>query len=456
MHVVIVGAGPAGCILARDLSRGGVKVTVIEKKQPEELGHNWSDAVERCALAEVGFDVPPPAGQNVGPLVKADGKEGIFEEHSYPQMDVWAPDYSCRKEINFRYITTDRKALAKLLLQQAEGAEFRFGCEAGELIYEGVSLDSLNVTGLRVRNCSDDSEDAVMADIVVDAGGLKAVLRTQLPAASGIAAPFTDADLAFVFRSVRRRDESINEELRDHYRYGYNTGYQWVQRLNEHEIDSGAGVRLGYEGPQPPEIVEEFISRHPSISSEVVRGGQGICLVGRSPFSLVAGGFMVVGDAAGQTIPMTGCGAGAAMVGAKLAAETILAADGRSDLAALWSYNYMWFVESRRGANGAALIAMKNILQDLSHEETSFLFRKDVLSGAMLTDSINGLFREAGARDTVKTLLGCISRPGLLLKLSRASAVGGAIYKHYLNYPKTPAGFTAWSAKSAALFGRSE
>ena len=96
--------------------------------------------------------------------------------------------------------------------------------------------------------------------------------------------------------------------------------------MNEDEIDTGAGVRHDPKNPDPKDIVQEFISRHPSISGDVVRGGGGLCLVGRSPASLVAKGFVVIGDAASQTIPMTGCGAGGAMVGGKYAAEAVLAA----------------------------------------------------------------------------------------------------------------------------------
>ena len=124
------------------------------------------------------------------------------------------------------------------------------------------------------------------------------------------------------------------------------------------------------------------------------RGGGGLCLVGRSPAGLVTGGFVSIGDSACQTIPMTGCGAGGAMVGGKLAAEVVLAAarEGRNDLKALWPYNWKWFVESKRGANYAALTAMRTILQSLTHEDLSFLFQKDIFSGEMLTPSINGIF----------------------------------------------------------------
>jgi flavin-dependent dehydrogenase len=54
--VVVAGAGPGGCIFARDLAKAGIDVTVYEKRGYETLGYDWSDAMERSALAETGFD----------------------------------------------------------------------------------------------------------------------------------------------------------------------------------------------------------------------------------------------------------------------------------------------------------------------------------------------------------------------------------------------------------------
>ena len=256
--------------------------------------------------------------------------------------------------------------------------------------------------------------------------------------------------------TVRKRNKNAIDPVADHYRYGYNTGYQWMQYLNEDEIDTGAGVRHDPNNPDPKEIVKEFISRHPSISDEIIRGGEGLCLVGRSPASLVAKGFVVIGDAASQTIPMTGCGAGGAMMGGKFAAEAVIAAasKGKNDCDALWEYNWKWFVGSKRGANYAGLTALRNILQDLTHDDISFLFKKDILSDEMLTNSINGIFTLPDIPTMVKTLVGGITRPRLLLKLNAATTAGTKIFKHYLAYPPKwdATQFEDWKVKADQLF----
>lgn len=144
------------------------------------------------------------------------------------------------------------------------------------------------------------------------------------------------------------------------------------------------------------------------------------------------------------------------MMGGKFAAEAVAsaAAQGKNSCESLWAYNRKWFVESRRGANYAGLTALRNILQDLTHEDISFLFRKDILNDAMLTDSINGIFTLPDFPTMVKTLIRGITRPGLLLKLNAATTIGTKIYKHYLAYPPkwNPAKFKEWKTKADQLF----
>ena len=82
--VIVAGAGPGGCIFARDLAKAGIDVTVYEKGDYETIGHNWSDAMERSALEATGFAAPFEGSVNTGPLVKskdaAGNPAGIYEQ----------------------------------------------------------------------------------------------------------------------------------------------------------------------------------------------------------------------------------------------------------------------------------------------------------------------------------------------------------------------------------------
>ena len=466
-QVVVAGAGPGGTLLARDLARAGIKVAVYEAGTETEAGHNWSDAVEKSALAAAGFAMPTlgPDGYE-GPLVKRDEQDAnLFEPHAMQRLQIWAPDLSgkTRRDVDFRYITTDRIVLNRLLRDQAieAGAHIFYDHRAEGLLGQvDAPLADIRVDGLRVTDRKQKQTTAVGAEITVDATGYRSILRTGLTQAAPINRPFDKGDLAAVFRTVRQLDteKAQNDNLTDHYRYGAYRGYFWTHKHHPDVIDVGGGVKDTPDRVNPRDIVEEMIRQRPSISAQELRGGGGTVLVGRSPYSLAASGFLAVGDAAGQVIPTTGCGVGGAMLGAMLAARTIIAAleQDNTGIDALWRYNRMWFGGPGRGNHFAALAALKEILQDLRHTDLAFLMRRDILGGEMLTPSINGIFEVPDVKATLKTLVRGISRPGLLLQLNRATTMGKKIFRHYSHYPtvweaKT---FSAWVKKADDLFGR--
>ena len=464
-QVIIAGAGPGGAVLARDLARAGVSVAIYEAGPEKAVGHNWSDAIEKNALAAAGFELPElKEGRWEGALVKTHELDtNLFEPHAVPWLEIWFPDLSgkTRSPVEFRYITTDRVTLNRRLREQAvaAGARIFYGQRADGLLGEvDGPLEEISVRGLRVTDLADKSTRDIFAAVTVDATGYLSVLRTALSGAPAINREFSGGDLADVYRTVRRLDpeKAKRDNLADHYRYGAFKGYFWTHRHHPDAIDVGGGVKLEPGRVNPREVVEGMIAERPSIGSEKLRGGGGTVLVSRSPGTLAAAGFLAVGDAAGQVIPTTGCGVGGALVGAMLAAETVAAALANDDtsLAALWPYNRKWFTGPGRGGHFAALAGLKEILQSLTHAELAFLMRNDILSGEMLTPSVNGIFEEPDLLTTVKTLLRGFTRPGLLLKLNQATTMGKKIFHHYQNYPETwdPGAFRRWEQKTRGLF----
>ena len=332
-QVAVAGAGPGGILLARDLARAGVRVAVYETASPNDLGHDWSDAIEQNALAVAGFELPRLENGNWhGPLVKKDAQDdNLFESHAVPTLEIRTPDLSGKTDSNvdFRYITTDRIVLNRMLRQQA--------LEAGVRIFHGHRvegllgqldgpLEAIDVKGMSVTNLENGHRSDIGADVTVDASGYRSILRTALSGAPAINRPYVGGDLAWVYRTVRRMDpgKTNGQDLADHYRYGAFKGYFWTHRHDATTIDVGGGVRQAPDRVRPRDIVEEMIRQRPYITDTVLRGGSGTVLVARSPYTLVAKGFLTVGDAAGQVIPTTGCGVGGALTGAGLAARTLV------------------------------------------------------------------------------------------------------------------------------------
>jgi len=453
-RVVVVGAGPGGLVLARELAGQGIGVTVCEKESFDEIGHNWSDAVEYSALKAAGLDMPELVGRQwEGTLVK-DGPDepGIFEKHAVPRLKVYSPGRESFKEIGFDMVTTDRRRLAQHLVKEAEaaGAEIIYNHEGRDLLYtenDQKGPGGVSVLGLTLNDFKKEELIALYADLVVESSGFKSVLRSSLPKHTGLADPFEDSDFALVHREVYNYDPEAAEKgflsgseaqiIPDHYRYGYNSGYQWSHIHNERQIDIGAGIKSDHQGADPREIVEAFIAEHPAVKPGPVRGGRSLCIVGRPLKNFVAKGFFVLGDAASTSVPTTGCGVGSAISVALHAAEVIAeaAAEERNDLEKLWEINRKFYLEDRRGPSLAALNELRSVLQTLTHEELDFLFQKDLIDAATLQDAINGSFQRPVLAAMTKALWAGITRPALLMKLNSGIRAAEKTYNHYLNYP---------------------
>ena len=466
-RVVIAGAGPGGAVLARELAAKGIAVTLYEKGEFAELGHNWSDAVEIAALEAIGIETPVlKSGRWEGTLVKKSGsEEGLFERHAIPRLKLYSPDYSDVKEIAFRMLITDRQALAKMLIQQAAdaGAEISYGCEALELLYRDRGAGGpggVEVYGLKYKEAATGEIKEAKADIVVESSGYKSILRRSLPTSTGLAGPFEDADFGLVNREVRLRDPELakTDFIADHYRYGFHTGYQWSHMHNEARIDIGAGVRPDPANPDPKDIVEEFISRHPSVKPEMVRGGRELCIVGRPLLNFATNGFIVIGDAASTSVPTTGCGVGSALFAGLWAAGVIeeAARENRSDLEKLWEFNKIFYLDHDRGPSLAALSALRVALQDLGHDDLSFLMRRGIMDRETLEAAVNGSFVPPGPATKFSSLFRGLAKPSLLLKLNQVVSTSTKIYRHYQRYPQAwdAALFEKWSAKAQKLFGK--
>lgn len=463
-RVIVIGAGPGGTILARELATRGLMVDLYEKGNYAELGHDWSDAMELVALKAAGLQMPRLEGKQwIGELVKDQpGAPGIFEKHAVPRLLLTSPGLISSKEVDFKMITTDRRRLAQLLIDQAleAGVGVHYRHEGKKLLFrekEGYGPDGVEVFGVRVADLETGEEKELLADLIVESSGFNAVLRTSLPLKTGLATKFSPADFALVHREVRAYDPGSDfaHAVPDYYRYGFHTGYQWSHIHNEQSIDVGAGVKNEPGKPDPKDLIEEFISRHPAIGGDKLRGGRSLCIVGSPLTNFLANGFLVLGDAASTSVPTTGCGAGSAIMAALWASEVIseAAAEGRSDLLRLWPVNVKFFLTDQRGVSFAALSSLRAMLQNLTHDELDFLFVNDLLDADTLQDAVNGRFKPPGLQKKIRALTGGIKKLNLLLKLNQAVSTAASLYNHYLAYPAQwdPERYQQWLQKAEKL-----
>ncbi|MGL6199661.1 MAG: NAD(P)/FAD-dependent oxidoreductase [Lachnospiraceae bacterium] len=440
-RICIAGAGPAGLVLARELRLAGMGVTIFEAQTKEMflLQHNWSDALELSILKDVKLPVPMINGTwFAGDGVKGEGGDEIYEPYRQAHLAVYAPDYSTKTSIDadFKFVLTDRRALCRYQLKQTieSGVKIQFGHKVTGLI--GVidgPLGKIAVKGAVIQ--SEEGNSEIATDLVVDATGQAASLRTML-SAQEIGQPFVSNQYGLVYRVIhkykpvektqKRKTDADNPPFCNHYRLRTPDGYLFMHIHDHEHVDIGGGA-TSMEAAQ--KIVYDMIDAIPNITDEEVRGGCGRNLKCLPPDALAANGFLVVGHAAAMVNTVHGSGVSPSMAGALLAAQVIKKANDFS-IDSLWEYSYRWL--SNQGASYAALFERP---KDLETEETVFLMEKGVINGEYLSNDYTGNYIPPTTNEERRWEEAYKENPKVMSKWIRAESNSKRKFDHYNRYP---------------------
>jgi len=172
-HVLIVGAGPAGALLAHLLAHRGIQVTLLERQSDfarefrgEILMPSGIDALEQSGLAIPLQSVPRyspmefEAFLNRRSVLTARLDSDFFEGH--PPIALSQPGL-----------------LEMLVSEAAKAQDFRFerGASVKDLLRDGD-----RIAGVRVRTPMGERE--LRADLVVGADGRSSIVRRRIPLAA--------------------------------------------------------------------------------------------------------------------------------------------------------------------------------------------------------------------------------------------------------------------------------
>ena len=438
IDVLIAGAGTAGVALGGMLAARGRSVLLVDARAEPELGHDWCNTVEKRVCETLGL---------------GDGSEW---EIAVPlrEMVVNSPDARSWKTIyDFPYVLLDsRRFLAKLLDDaRRAGAEFR---EKTRVLYP--LYDPRKVFGAALER--EGRTENVLARVTVDATGLAAVLRRKLPKEWDVdTAPIEGADVARAYREVRRfraRDAMEPSPGGIVLRFGHHGGYSWISREAADRIDLGAGVADVPGAPEPRALVQKAIDGLPGIDRTPLRGGGGRLPIRRALENLVWNGFLVVGDACSQAMPLTGANTGTIVHAARIAAEVLDGALSRPqvEIEHLWRYNVQY--HRGRGAVLASLDVLRAALRSMDEEDLDYLFHRDLLSA----EQFSRIWQVKAARlSTTEAAFGAlrgITRPRLVGRFNEAFSRARRVLRHYHAYPQTyePMEFRAWAGEARAPF----
>lgn len=164
--VVVVGAGPAGCVIARDLARSGFDVALFDAEARDKIGKPIILEVDKPIFDKVQVSLPPDDEVLYSPrrirVFSPAGKQAFLYEGEHPSVALYFDKF------------------VKRLLSETEksGAKFFEKHEATDTLVKNGK-----VCGVDFKR--GDGAHEVRAPLVVDATGFNAALVRKLDPGAG-------------------------------------------------------------------------------------------------------------------------------------------------------------------------------------------------------------------------------------------------------------------------------
>ncbi len=296
--VIVVGAGLAGSVAAREMAKCGVKTLLVERKPV--VGYP-----QRCGGASRQQFIEPYAT--------------IREEwvaHRVQQAVLHAPDGTpVRLASDTEYgLLLHRDRMDHDLANEAveAGAELATGT-----VVTGLTMENERVTGVHLRT-DDSGEITVSSKLVIGADGID----SQVGRWAGLHGPLSNDELANTWFFIA--DNVDIDELAPHFYWGSRIapyGYAWVFPLGYRKANIGLGVLASRNAPGKTRRMAETFLRKLFPDANILEqhaGGVPQAPPLKEPYKE---GLLLAGDAAWHCAPLTGAGIGTALEAGYLAGQ---------------------------------------------------------------------------------------------------------------------------------------
>ena len=286
--VIIVGAGPAGATLGRELCHRGLAVLIVEKeKLPREKPCAGGITLRAASLLD--FDIGPVTeGIAYGARITYRLSDECIKRHNQPLVHM-----------------VMRSRFDHFLVKKAQ--------EAGAVVSDGVRADQLEMTASGVRVLT--AEGPITAKVVAAADGARGTVGRKLGMIGDFELGLALEDEVYVTRDkLADWDSLIGLDIGQ-----IPGGYGWVFPKRDH-LSVGVGGPLHLSKRLKPYL--ERLLRH--LGKNDIDDFTGHLLpLRRRGMAIQRGNALLLGDAAGLVHPLTGEGIYYAIRSAQLAAPVI-------------------------------------------------------------------------------------------------------------------------------------
>jgi len=326
--VVVVGAGPAGSVAAREAAELGLSVLLLEKRQ--EIG-----SPVRCAEG-IAHDM-------LAPFIEPDPR---WTSTTVTRAQIAVIENGTtvvkRAEGGKGYIL-ERRVFDRVLAEEAARAGAQVMVKTAAT---GLLLEDGAVRGIFARGPAGTME--IECDIVIGADGVESQVG-----------PWAGLDTTLPLKDIMACAQYLLAGIEIdpaccYYYIGQEVapgGYAWVFPKGDGKANVGLGVQADLATDSALNYLDRFIEGQ----SHLAQGSPVTLVVGGVPVApplprLVADGLMLVGDAARQVDPLTGGGIANAMMAGRLAAQVAAQAIAAGDISAqaLALYEERWMAARGR------------------------------------------------------------------------------------------------------------
>ncbi len=396
MDVIVVGAGPAGCMAAKAVAEKGYSVTVYEKgplRREKPCGGGVSDrAVKEFHLDHKesfwdrfchGIFLCSPQNRTITLFDKAGGKGYLVMREKF--------DYH--------------------LVQKAQKA----GAHFVENTYVEPFVKNGKVEGVKT------AEDTIGSDIVIACDGTPSSFARKLNLYAG-----NDYNQAATYQYQMKMDnKEIDEKIGDNMEiyFGHKWapyGYSWIFPKSG-VVTVGCGTwlyALKKSGANLKTCLDKFIREHP-VASEKLKNAEILypqsAMIGFSGISnpIYLDNFMVAGDAAGFVSVPTGEGIYYAMVAGRVAGEVAVEAVERKNTSKTFLREYKKRIDRKIGSDMKWGYWLRRLVMDKERNQEQLI--RISLKDEWIYDMTGRLI--GGDVGYKQFLMGYLLRPHKLFKL---------------------------------------